>query len=303
MKTAHSFIKSETMSSLPTLQTGTPSPRPLPPHFVPSTCHVVCGKGKACYTHPGNQAFRKLVKINLARYTGATNRFEKSKVANEIAQFIMQNGGGFVKMDPNTGRWLDVGDAAAKEKVSQTMRETALKCDPEKEARKHENRAKSRAQRLAKKKQQAHGTVSPSSYLSSNPINRSDKVTNPDEILFSVPALPPPLIPHCSRDWMDDSDLSDTLSVGNEELDGNFFDKYALPEPPPSAPPLMKSSQKVLGKEFLLPTTSATPSLFEQLSFGILAAPPPTSNQWASFSEVPIVDGSSFTVSNHSFHF
>jgi hypothetical protein len=213
----------------------------------------------------------------LARYIGARNRFEKSKVANEIAQFILQNGGGFVKMDPNTGRWLDVGDAAAKEKVSQTMRETALKCDPEKEARKHENRVKSRARRLAMKNHQAHGTVSPSSYLSRNPINCSNKVTNPDENLFSVSDLPPPLlIPHCSRNWMDDSDLSDTLSLGNEELDGNFFDKYVLPEPPPSAPPLMKSSQKVLGKEFLLPTTSATPSLFEQLAFGMIAAPPTT---------------------------
>jgi hypothetical protein len=272
------------MSPLPT---GTRPPMQLPPHFVPLTSHVVCGKGKACYTHSGNQAFRKLVKINLARYTAATNRFEKGKVANEIAQVIRQNGGGFIKMDPNTGGWLDVGDAAAKEKVAQTMREMALKCDPEKEARKHEKRVKSRARRLAAKKEQAPGTISPSSSQSSTPTTRSDKVTFPDETLSSVPPPPPPLISHSSRDWFDDSDLSDTPSVAGpgEELDGTFFDNYAFPKPAPYAPPLMKSSQKVLPKEFT--PTSATPSLFEQLAIGMFAAPPPTLKFQSSMEYVP----------------
>lgn len=202
----------------------------LHPSFQPSHTDVICGKGKACYTHPGNQTFRMLVEINLPRYT-SSSRMEKSRVVIEITQIIRSNatnGGGFVKMDQATGLWVEVGDVAAREKVAQTIRELALKSDPKKEAQKQLKRATSRARRLASRKEAGFDAV-PESCTEGTTEATSSNISSSEEVGSMVPQ-PPALIHQSSIDWFGDSDLSDN-SVA-DHLDDTFFDEHAFSSKP-----------------------------------------------------------------------
>jgi hypothetical protein len=258
----------------------------LPSNFAPSVADVMCGKGKACYNHSGNQAFRFLVETNLPRYISATTRIEKGLIVNEIAQVICsnaRNGGGFIRLDHDTGLWFEVGHEAAKQKVAQTIREMAMKTNPEKEARKQKKRAISRALRLAAKKQAtSYVSISVSSAQASHDGSETlaaNTRTSPESILGT---LPPPLVYQSSRDWFYDSDLSETSVIGpGEELDDTFFDHYALYQGPPThnqAVTLSGGENFTMGLDPTQPpalmlqssveffTTSATPTLSFQSS-------------------------------------
>jgi len=97
----------------------------LPVDFVPTEDDVICGRGKKCYSHIGNDRFRDRVQGMLALYKQARSKLHKSKVLNQVVEQIRQdspNGGGFVKQD-ESGRWFEVGDFLAREKTSQTFRD------------------------------------------------------------------------------------------------------------------------------------------------------------------------------------
>ena len=78
----------------------------------------------------GNKRFRVLCEMNLDRYTAATTKIEKSLIVMSIVDTIRDAGGddgkgtgGFVKEDVQTGRWYEISEAAAREKVGQKLRE------------------------------------------------------------------------------------------------------------------------------------------------------------------------------------
>jgi hypothetical protein len=249
--------------------------RQLPPEFQPSITDVMCGKGKTCYNHSGNQTYRMLVEANLPRYISAKTRVEKGRLVAEIAHAIRSNainGGGFIKLDQDTGLWFEVGHVAAKEKVAQTMRELVIKTNPEKEARKLKKRAVSRALRQAAKREAMELiTVSASSTkASTGPVEPAQIKSTPDSILLT---MPPPLVYQSSRDWFDDSDLSETSVTGpGEDLDETFFDNYALSRPPSITVPALTSQSSGYFMEF---TTTLPPSLRHQSSIEFFTAPYP----------------------------
>ena len=98
--------------------------RRLPLDFVPSDDDVICGRGKKCYSHIGNDRFRTRVHSVLSLYRSAKNKLDKSKVLNMVVDQVRYNSpsGGFVKQD-ETGRWHEVGDFLAREKTSQVFRD------------------------------------------------------------------------------------------------------------------------------------------------------------------------------------
>ena len=100
---------------------------PLPAHWKPDNWSVVCGRGRDAFDHIGNRRFRLLVEINLEKYTQAKTKFEKSIIVLGILDAIRDASqvGGFVKQDPKNGRYFEVGDEVAREKVGQQFR-TAL---------------------------------------------------------------------------------------------------------------------------------------------------------------------------------
>lgn len=100
----------------------------LPENFEPSETDVICGRGSRAFNHPGNERFRQLVDTYVNRYDNAISKVEKGYMLSEIVGIVRHNSpdGGFVKKDPATERWYEVGDFVAREKVSQTFRD-ALK--------------------------------------------------------------------------------------------------------------------------------------------------------------------------------
>ena len=94
--------------------------------FTPGINDVILGRGRKCYSHPGNKKLADMVKLMLAPYSIADTKKAKSEIIfNIVIQVREQSkeGGGFVKLDESTGRYYEVGNHLAREKVSQTFRD------------------------------------------------------------------------------------------------------------------------------------------------------------------------------------
>lgn len=97
----------------------------LPADFSPGNYDVIClGRGRSATSHPGNRRFQITVQIYLDKYLSCRSKCEKSVVVSEIVDTIRDcsHGGGFVKHDLESGRWVEVGDSVAREKVGQALR-------------------------------------------------------------------------------------------------------------------------------------------------------------------------------------
>jgi len=91
--------------------------------FKPGDYDVICARGKQAYNHPGNRRFRDVVEENLADYSNCQTKLDKSLVVSKIVDSTRQASpeGGFVKNVE--GRWYEVGDRNAREKVGQAFRD------------------------------------------------------------------------------------------------------------------------------------------------------------------------------------
>lgn len=90
---------------------------------------VLSGRGGATNSHSGNRAFRALVKLYQSKYLEAKKR-DKPGVAGVIVELIRRKGGRFLRRqisrcDPGIVTWVDIGDARAREKTCQALREGA----------------------------------------------------------------------------------------------------------------------------------------------------------------------------------
>jgi len=81
----------------------------------------------------GNRRFRLLCEISLEKYSAAQSKTEKSVVVMSIVDAIRKGSEGsigFVKRDPVAKAWVEVGEATAREKVGQQLRELIAQGDP-----------------------------------------------------------------------------------------------------------------------------------------------------------------------------
>jgi len=119
---------------------------PLPSSFIPSSYDVICAQGKEAKNHSGNIYYRKLITEALDAYSQATSRMEKSQIVTGIVATVTTNAyaasddserhhghdsvhggggyGGFIKKDRATGRYYQVGDDFAREKIGQNLRDS-----------------------------------------------------------------------------------------------------------------------------------------------------------------------------------
>ena len=97
---------------------------PLPPGWKPDNWSVICGRGKDVFSHIGNRRFRVLIDSNLDKYVNSSTKFEKSMIVVELLDIIRDasRGGGFVRQNPKTKQWFEIGDVLAREKIGQTFR-------------------------------------------------------------------------------------------------------------------------------------------------------------------------------------
>jgi hypothetical protein len=87
----------------------------LPEGFTPGDDDVICGRGKKCYSHIGNERFRQKVSAVLNAYSQAKSKLDKSNVLSSVVDQVRHASpdGGFIKQTDD-GRWADVGDFLAR---------------------------------------------------------------------------------------------------------------------------------------------------------------------------------------------
>ena len=96
--------------------------RLLPLDFVPGPNHVICARGRQYWNHKGNRSFRAMIGQVKTRYSKATTKADKTMIVSRIVESIINSGGGFVKVEKD-GRWSEVVEHYAREKVSQSLRD------------------------------------------------------------------------------------------------------------------------------------------------------------------------------------
>lgn len=99
--------------------------RLLPEGYRPGEHDVLCGRGRKCFNHTGNVRFRAIVQSFLPQYSKAVAKLEKSYILSDVVEQVRKNSGegGFIRKDPDTNRWYEVGDFLAREKTSQAFRD------------------------------------------------------------------------------------------------------------------------------------------------------------------------------------
>lgn len=91
---------------------------------TPHENDVLSGRGKPVNSHPGNKRFRSYVRNQKELYNQAP-KVEKPIFAKLIVITIrnLVPPGRFLKQDPSTGLWSDIGDRKALDKTRQALRE------------------------------------------------------------------------------------------------------------------------------------------------------------------------------------
>jgi hypothetical protein len=111
----------------------------LPSTFIPSSFDVICAQGKEAKNHSGNIHYRTLITDALDQYAKATSKIEKSQIVTDIVDTVTTESnaagddsegiigggsGGFIKKDRSTGRYYNVGEYFAREKIGQNLRDS-----------------------------------------------------------------------------------------------------------------------------------------------------------------------------------
>jgi hypothetical protein len=84
---------------------------------------VKCGRGKPAEDHAGNKWYLDRVKERRTAYNEAKSQLSKRLVAEEVVVLVRNRGGRFLKQDPGTKLWNDIGNAKAMAKAGQALRE------------------------------------------------------------------------------------------------------------------------------------------------------------------------------------
>jgi hypothetical protein len=98
----------------------------LPADYTPTADVCIIGRGKTVREHPGNVKFNALIDSNIVAYQSAVTKGLKSAILWNIlteARKESKDSLGFVKKDPETGRWCAVDDANARINIAQAFRD------------------------------------------------------------------------------------------------------------------------------------------------------------------------------------
>lgn len=92
--------------------------------IIPTDHDILCGRGGLTNHHLGNRRFRDIVSLHRPDYIQAP-KVQKPSVARLIVAAIRNSNppGRFLRKDPKSGMWFDIGDKPATEKASQALRE------------------------------------------------------------------------------------------------------------------------------------------------------------------------------------
>ena len=110
-------------SNMPSMTTTTTTTTPLPIDFKPAPYTVIVGRGKEPKENIGNKRLRVMVKSYVEKYTHATDRRTKTRIVTSIVKSVRSCPGGMFVKHAKNGRWYEVNDAVAREKVGYIFRD------------------------------------------------------------------------------------------------------------------------------------------------------------------------------------
>lgn len=97
----------------------------------------------------GNKRFKISVENHLNSYIKAPTRTAKSAIITNLVSSIRESsttiGGGFVRYDESTGRWYEVGEKIARDKVGQALRDAARQRRIKEKKAAHKSQSSARA--------------------------------------------------------------------------------------------------------------------------------------------------------------
>ncbi|KAL3934799.1 MAG: hypothetical protein SGARI_003234, partial [Bacillariaceae sp.] len=85
---------------------------------------VLSGRGGGTNVHPGNRDFRDLINKYRTIYLKAKKN-DKPAISRAIVKSIRSKGGRFLKKNEKNAQYFEIGDAQAREKTSQALRQRA----------------------------------------------------------------------------------------------------------------------------------------------------------------------------------
>jgi len=108
----------------------------LPEDYRPTEYDVHCGRGKGCYSKPGNKRFRAIVGRYVSQYVAAKTMYDKTAVLNAaLGEVQGQNNNSnnrstlSVNYNGTEGRWYAISEDQAREKVGHCMRDAIAALD------------------------------------------------------------------------------------------------------------------------------------------------------------------------------
>eukprot|EP00550_Attheya_septentrionalis_P005393 CAMPEP_0198292668 /NCGR_PEP_ID=MMETSP1449-20131203/13242_1 /TAXON_ID=420275 /ORGANISM="Attheya septentrionalis, Strain CCMP2084" /LENGTH=542 /DNA_ID=CAMNT_0043991885 /DNA_START=145 /DNA_END=1773 /DNA_ORIENTATION=- len=187
---------------------------------------VLCGRGGATNCYPGNMAFRKLVKEHKGRYLLAKKK-DKPSVAAFVVDFIREKGGRFLSKDRESATWIDIGDARAKEKTSQALREGAPEMRRKKKAKTRktgDDDASSRSSSYGTSRGSSNMDVSDDEkQVKHSPPNRSktgeDTIADEEGMSDSKPSNVITLTLSYTSSYDEDAEVNDVAAEQNSDVD------------------------------------------------------------------------------------
>lgn len=108
------------------------------PVRTPNCNDVLSGRGGRINSHSGNVHFREMVESLKRDYLDPrTKKLEKARIAARLVATIrrLDPPGKFLKEDPHTGMWVEIGDERAWKKAGQALRESAPEIRAEHQAK------------------------------------------------------------------------------------------------------------------------------------------------------------------------
>ena len=123
----------------------------LPPDFIPGPNDVVCARGRSYWDHEGNREYRASIAAATKKYSGTTNKLEKTLIVSEIVEAVHHKKGKFVKKEKKGGPWVEVDEIFAREKIGQSLRDGLHD--------KYRSATKAKKERRSQKKEKFNGDI------------------------------------------------------------------------------------------------------------------------------------------------
>jgi hypothetical protein len=111
-------------------QSRVPQPWPDCSHTKPAReyfktfgdADIIMGRGGLANKHEANQLYLQEKERMQEFYFGAS-KYDKTRMAQELVDWVHQGGGRFVKYDKDVSRWFEVDNLTARKRASQALRE------------------------------------------------------------------------------------------------------------------------------------------------------------------------------------